>query len=320
MTFQPSFSTQDLAKLLNINVSTVKRWADNGQLPCIKTPGGHRRFRLEDVYTFLESQGICPRSLAPVMESMVSEEAYDLTEEAILNRQWPWLQQHLISTALKGDMREAVRLFVAASLVGIHPSELCDHLISPAMHHVGEQWATNRFNVADEHLITHTITSALSEMPIHWGREQPPSYHALCGCLSPDQHELACQCIAQVLSFEGWQVAMLGAATPVESFVSAIERHRPDLVCLSSTVIYDPVAFKTDCERIAHAVHALGKKLLIGGSAIASLNHSCANEAAAMLKDMGSMVEYVRAAFPSRNHPSFIPGHGRNDGQPADFQ
>ncbi len=32
------------AKLLGVRPTTVKRWADSGELPCVKTAGGHRRF------------------------------------------------------------------------------------------------------------------------------------------------------------------------------------------------------------------------------------------------------------------------------------
>jgi len=43
------YSTRDLAKLLGVDDSTVKRWADLGEIPCYKTLGGHRRFTPETV-------------------------------------------------------------------------------------------------------------------------------------------------------------------------------------------------------------------------------------------------------------------------------
>ena len=47
------YSTADLAKLLSIDASTVKRWADSGRLQCYKTIGGHRRFSLEQIQSFV---------------------------------------------------------------------------------------------------------------------------------------------------------------------------------------------------------------------------------------------------------------------------
>ena len=42
-------SSTAAAKYLNVAPSTVKRWADDGRLKCMKTQGGHRRFAMQDL-------------------------------------------------------------------------------------------------------------------------------------------------------------------------------------------------------------------------------------------------------------------------------
>jgi excisionase family DNA binding protein len=49
------YSTADIARLLSVDPSTVKRWADSGRLQCYKTVGGHRRFSLSQVKEFITS-------------------------------------------------------------------------------------------------------------------------------------------------------------------------------------------------------------------------------------------------------------------------
>ena len=39
----------EVAAILGVDENSVRRWADTGQLPCWRTPGGHRRFRRADV-------------------------------------------------------------------------------------------------------------------------------------------------------------------------------------------------------------------------------------------------------------------------------
>jgi excisionase family DNA binding protein len=39
----------EVARMLRVNPKTVTRWAKAGKLPAIKTMGGHRRFRRDDV-------------------------------------------------------------------------------------------------------------------------------------------------------------------------------------------------------------------------------------------------------------------------------
>ena len=46
-------TTGGVAELLKIDVSTVKRWADSGLLPCTKTLGGHRRYTQAQVREFI---------------------------------------------------------------------------------------------------------------------------------------------------------------------------------------------------------------------------------------------------------------------------
>ena len=39
----------EAAELLGVHPSTVRAWADRGEIPVQRTPGGHRRFRQADL-------------------------------------------------------------------------------------------------------------------------------------------------------------------------------------------------------------------------------------------------------------------------------
>lgn len=49
-------SLGETAELLGVHPSTVRSWADQGQLPVVRTQGGHRRFHLEDVERRMNAQ------------------------------------------------------------------------------------------------------------------------------------------------------------------------------------------------------------------------------------------------------------------------
>jgi len=49
-------TTSDVAALMGVGATSVKRWADAGVLRCVKTAGGHRRFLRTEVDRFLNSQ------------------------------------------------------------------------------------------------------------------------------------------------------------------------------------------------------------------------------------------------------------------------
>ncbi|MEH3154622.1 MAG: helix-turn-helix domain-containing protein [Gordonia paraffinivorans] len=56
----PEFATEHtltpsaVAAIFGVTAKTVSRWAVSGELPCITTPGGHRRFRHADVLALVD--------------------------------------------------------------------------------------------------------------------------------------------------------------------------------------------------------------------------------------------------------------------------
>ncbi len=55
------------SKLLGVHPATLRQWADAGKIPSYRTPGGHRRFRSEDIHSFLlqASHSEIPSELSP---------------------------------------------------------------------------------------------------------------------------------------------------------------------------------------------------------------------------------------------------------------
>jgi excisionase family DNA binding protein len=45
------------ARYLGVAQSTIRKWSDQGRVPAFYTPGGHRRFRRQDLETFVDRSG-----------------------------------------------------------------------------------------------------------------------------------------------------------------------------------------------------------------------------------------------------------------------
>jgi excisionase family DNA binding protein len=56
----------EAADYLGVHTSTLRRWADDSNLACFRTPGGHRRFRTVDLDAFVAAQCQGKRSSAIV--------------------------------------------------------------------------------------------------------------------------------------------------------------------------------------------------------------------------------------------------------------
>src|SRR3972149_673501 len=44
-------------RVLGVDESTLRRWADNGHVRVFRTPGGHRRFAESDIHELLAGRG-----------------------------------------------------------------------------------------------------------------------------------------------------------------------------------------------------------------------------------------------------------------------
>jgi excisionase family DNA binding protein len=49
-------TTAEVAMMFRVDPNTVSRWASQGKLSAIRTPGGHRRFRKTDVDRVLDGE------------------------------------------------------------------------------------------------------------------------------------------------------------------------------------------------------------------------------------------------------------------------
>lgn len=86
-------SLSEAARRLDVHPTTLRRWADEGQIPVMLTPGGHRRFAASDIAEMSESRHSV-RRLGPV-ERIWANQALEHTRRQIMGRRNDqWLERH----------------------------------------------------------------------------------------------------------------------------------------------------------------------------------------------------------------------------------
>lgn len=78
------------ARYLGVHFTTLRRWADAGEVPCSRTPGGRRRFREQDLRLFLERmrQAGAGTALVALQERTVALARHHMEEEAVQRQGW----------------------------------------------------------------------------------------------------------------------------------------------------------------------------------------------------------------------------------------
>ena len=86
---EPSWLTVSRAcQMLGVDASTLRLWTDAGRIRVFRTPGGHRRYREEDLTVFLHSQQQKPHELADVMGHRGARLIPGTSRRRIREQQW----------------------------------------------------------------------------------------------------------------------------------------------------------------------------------------------------------------------------------------
>jgi DNA-binding transcriptional MerR regulator len=128
-------------------------------------------------------------------------------------------------------------------------------VILPFLSRLGEDWASGRRSVADEHFASNVIGGRLRALTRGWGRGA--GARALLACPAGERHDLGLLCFGLALRQDGWRITYLGAETPVEDIVDALGDLQPELVVLSAVT---PQPFLDAGE----AILALGRRVRVG--------------------------------------------------------
>lgn len=233
-------STLAAARLTGATPSSVKRWADQGLLPCVRTAGGHRRYDRRVLERFIRR-----RSMPGGGEDALVGEWLDRLLEA---------RAHEVEGAL---------LAARARLGAWH--RVADEL-GPVLTALGRQWETGRITIADEHLAAGCLGRALERiveaLPC---RVDGP--RCLLACAEGDEHTLGLSLAEVCLRELGWVPLWLGRHTPGTEIVRLVRAGRAQMVALSaSAASSDAAALAALAEQTGAASRERGVALVLGGS------------------------------------------------------
>jgi excisionase family DNA binding protein len=259
-----NLTSKEAARLLGVSEASVKRWADGGLLPALKTAGGHRRFRPEDVAAFRrkgltrEAAGVVRSNGAPERIAHASHDAAALDEA---------LPQMMFETIVGGHDEEAGAALVSLHLQGHTVARIADAVLCPALREVGDLWHAGELSVAQEHVATRTALSALQTLRASLNvREREGARTCVCCSVEDDFHEMPVQLAVLTLEALGWGVVNLGTSTPFYALSEAVARFSPRVVCVASTVFNHPDRAAREYGEFSAAAGRVGASVVLGGA------------------------------------------------------
>lgn len=218
-----------LARRTGVAADTVRKWEQRyGILQPPRTEGGQRRYtdadvarvewlrdRLAEGYRIGEAaallgvaSGAPPQSTGELVDAL-----YD-------------------AAAAVDDTKLARGLDQAFALFPIE--QACSNVVEPLLRRIGDGWASGELTVAQEHLVSEAIRGRLeTRLAVARGGVRGI---AVLACAPGERHELGLLVAATLLRADGWQVAYLGADTPLAGVFDLAGRLDAKLVGISVTM------------------------------------------------------------------------------------
>jgi methanogenic corrinoid protein MtbC1 len=256
-----NLTTRDVAKLLLVSEATVKRWADDGLLLPKKTAGGHRRFSIQSVALFRREQ-----SLGPAAQSSAKRVRKKLVPGKLPSA------ESFGDLLLNENEAEATAQLIDAYLRDHALATLFDTTITNAMHRVGDLWFNGAITIADEHLATRVMLSALQKLRGIVVPGQATGLKAVCCGLEGDLHELPIHLAEIIFESEGWDTSNLGPNTPLFTLRDMVAQKKPDLVCVSARSIVDLDRATTEYAQFRRTIEKINGATVLGGEAFRDSN------------------------------------------------
>lgn len=83
----------EAARLLDVHPTTLRRWANNGDIPVLVTPGGHRRFAATELARFARERSAL-RNVHGIAGLWATKALANTRQEVSAQRQQGWLAQY----------------------------------------------------------------------------------------------------------------------------------------------------------------------------------------------------------------------------------
>ncbi len=256
------FSPRQLAEVIGVSESSLKRWADDGLLHVTRTVGGHRRIPRSEAVRFIRERKLPvldPAALgfyAPVRTDQIDQEPADALFQALHD----------------GRREQSLGLVEGWFLEGRSVAWIADGPVVEAMRRLGELWKRGPEGILCEHRATDLCVQAVIQLRLALPKPPEDAPVAVGAAPSGDPYLLPTLLAAGVCQEAGLRAVNFGPETPLPVLAAAADEHDASLVWLSISTDEGAGAAGAGVADLAAAVAARGGHLIVGGRRASGLD------------------------------------------------
>ena len=256
------YNSDEAAKILGVNVSTIKRWSTAGKLQCIRTAGGHRKFEMQHLVDFVEKN---KESTIQVSAIKLDKASDSHLNEWILKADYLNLAKFIETQAIKCNKSNILEVLKGLVLSKKPIYEIYDLLMTPVLHNLGALWAEGQLSVTEEHFASQTLKDAIIRMQ---GMMSPPEKklgNVMAMNLSNEMHDIVLKMVDHILEHKGFKVLFSGQLTPQVYLDNIFSDYAPKRLYISSTYVENVNAYQKEFNDICAIAEKHSIKVYVGG-------------------------------------------------------
>jgi len=264
------FNSHDAAKMLGVNVSTIKRWTDEGKLECIKSIGGHRKFTMEHFAEFLgkNNKKVSKINVFPIEEDSDLEISHH-----ILKGNFDYLADYVLEQAFLSNRNRVQHVMNGLYLSQYPLHKIYDNLITHVLYKIGDLWESDDKTITEEHIATQTIRDSIVRLQGIIRTPKEITGKALCLNLANEMHDIALKMVDHILELKGFKVLFSGQITPVIKMEKIFETFKPDRIYVSSTIIDNLNFAQLEFDKFCSLSEKYQSSVFVGGQGFDYINH-----------------------------------------------
>ena len=268
-------SSKNVAEILGVNISTLKRWTDNGTLTCTKTAGGHRKFTMQNIRDFHKSQESVGKNTNLGIENRDHKKIYNLINKS----DYEGLSTMLADASLESDDLTVSTIITGLYLKGIKVEDICDKVIEPGSMIVENALRQGYLSHLETFVSRKMITRATEALNQNKPNGSFNGKTALCVNFEDNLPDLGVVMSEIVLRHSGYNVLNSGSHAELGDLKTIIKKKNVDLIvfylcdmqCCMATVKDNIQKTEDQTEIIAKLANSLGVKVIFGGQGLGFL-------------------------------------------------
>jgi excisionase family DNA binding protein len=167
---QKNMTTEEVAKMLNVTKSTVKRWSDSGKISCIRTVGHHRKFSYSHIVEFAAKQS---HRSGPKGNEHISNGDSAVIRDMVRRNELNTFRSVLFASALRGNKPEILDLLILLYNGDLLQKDILMEVVVPVLKKLDRMEGFGTIDTSQGRIAKNSISNAFTSFCDRMVRQSP---------------------------------------------------------------------------------------------------------------------------------------------------